>query len=144
MVEIPIKVKRGDFKTLQTKLDKKLTSLKGDDFVNDETGIKASLASRGIGEIISNVKRSVENGFTFNEHFAVAMDLQNIFKNAHFLEKSKDIKHNDLNVSIYRFSSRILLDAKKANAILTLKEWRENGKKLYALKLENLKENKES
>lgn len=31
---------------------------------------------------------------------------------------------------------------KRGNAILTLKEWRENGKKIYALKLENLEKGK--
>lgn len=135
---IEIKVEQGDFKSLKTKLDEKLMTLKDADFINDETGIKATLGSRGVGEIISNVKISVENGFTFAEHFAAAMDLQNLFKKARFLSKSDDVKHNDPFVKIYRFKSLVSFKNKQANAILMLKEWKENGKRIYALKLENL------
>ena len=137
-VEIPIKVKQGDFKTLQTQLDEKLKSLKNTEFINDETGIKASLASNGIGEILANVKDSVKNGFTFVEHFATAYDLENIFKTAKYQGKFKDNKHGDLNVSIHRFKAFVSFGEKHGKARLTLKEWRENGKRIYSLKLESL------
>lgn len=137
-VAISIKVKQGDFKTLQTQLDDKLKTLKGIEFVNDETGIKASLGSNGIGEMIANVKDSVKNGFTFAEHFAVAMDLKNVFKKAKYQGKFEDTKHGDPNVSIYRFKAPIAFNKKHGKARMTLKEWRENGKKIYSLKLENL------
>ncbi len=137
-VEIPIKVKQGDFKTLQTQLDEKLKSLKNTEFINDETGIKASLASNGIGEILANVKDSVKNGFTFAEHFATAYDLENIFKTAKYQGKFKDNKHGDLNVSIHRFKAFVSFGEKHGKARLTLKEWRENGKRIYSLKLESL------
>ena len=137
-VEIPIKVKQGDFKTLQTQLDEKLKSLKNTEFINDETGIKASLASNGIGEILANVKDSVKNGFTFAEHFATAYDLENIFKTAKYQGKFKDNKHGDLNVSIHRFKAFVSFGEKHGKAKLTLKEWRENGKRIYSLKLESL------
>ena len=134
-----IKTTKGNFKTLKMELDNKLSSLKEVDFINDETQFKAKLARTGINEIISSVSKSAKQGFKFYQHFAVAMDLKNVFKRAHFQGKSPDTKHGDPNVTIYRFTSPVLLDnEKQANALLTLKEWREDGKRLYALKLEQL------
>lgn len=72
------------------------------------------------------------------------MDLENVFRNAKFQSKNIGIKHNDPNVMIYRFVSPVLLDNKiQANTLLTLKEWKENGKRIYALKLENLEKSKD-
>ncbi|MGX2973372.1 LPD3 domain-containing protein [Helicobacter sp. T3_23-1059] len=141
---ITINTQHKDFKTLKSQLDDKLKNLKEMEFINDETQIKATIANTGIKEIISNVRKSVANGFSYKEHFAVAMDLENIFKRAKFQSKSIDIKHNDPNVMIYRFLSPVIIDTKKeANALLTLKEWKENGKRIYALKLEKLVKNKD-
>lgn len=141
MIKEPLKIQtqNAEFKTLKAQFDDKMTALKEHFLINDETQMKATIANTGIKEIISNVKKSVENGFNFKQHFAVAMDLQNVFKRAHFQGKSPDTKHSDPNVTMYRFTSPVLFDnEKQANALLTLKEWKENGKRIYALKLESL------
>lgn len=136
---LEIQTQNADFKTLKTQFDDKMTSLKEQHFVNDETQMKATLANTGIKEIISNVQKSVKNGFDYKEHFAVAMDLENVFKKAKYQGKAPDTKHGDPNVTMYRFSLPVMFDNKKrANALLTLKEWRENGKRIYALKLDRL------
>lgn len=136
---LEIQTQNADFKTLKTKFDEKMTSLKELHFVNDETQMKATLANTGIKEIISNVQKSVKNGFDYKEHFAVAMDLENVFKKAKYQGKAPDTKHGDPNVTMYRFSLPVLFsNRKRANALLTLKEWRENGKRIYALKLDRL------
>jgi hypothetical protein len=138
---IKIKTKNENFKTLKDNFDEKYTkAIKNNvKFTNDETKITATLARAGIKEIINNVDKSVKNGFTFNAHFAVALDLENVFKKAKYLGKFDDIKNGDPNVSIHRFKSAVLInDNKTANALLLLKEWRENGKRIYSLKLDKL------
>ena len=136
-VEIAIP-KEKDFKTLRQKSEAYLNNLKDIAITNKETGIQATIARKGTKEIISNVKKSVANGFSFNEHFAVANNLKEVFENAIFAKKLRDTKHNDPRVSIYRFNSAIILNGKEANALITLKEYLENGKRLYALELEEL------
>ena len=130
--------KEKDFKTLKLESESYLNSLKDTTITNKETGIQATIARKGTKEIISNVKKSVANGFSFNEHFAVANNLKEVFENAIFAKKLRDTKHNDPRVSIYRFNSAIILNGKEANALITLKEYLENGKRLYALELEEL------
>ena len=130
--------KEKDFKTLKLESESYLNSLKDTTITNKETGMQATIARKGTKEIISNVKKSVTNGFSFNEHFAVANNLKEVFENANFAKKLSDTKHNDPRVSIYRFNSAIILNGKEANALITLKEYLENGKRLYALELEEL------
>lgn len=136
-VEIAIP-KEKDFKTLRLESEAYLNNLKDIAITNKETGIQATIARKGTKEIISNVKKSIANGFSFNEHFAVANNLKEVFENAIFAKKLSDTKHNDPRVSIYRFNSAITLNGKEANALITLKEYLENGKRLYALELEEL------
>ena len=136
-VEIAIP-KEKDFKTLKLESESYLNSLKDTTITNKETGMQATIARKGTKEIISNVKKSVANGFSFNEHFAVASNLKEVFENAIFAKKLSDTKHNDPRVNIYRFNSAIILNGKEANALITLKEYLENGKRLYALELEEL------
>ncbi|WDL72493.1 hypothetical protein [Helicobacter winghamensis] len=136
-VEIAIP-KEKDFKTLKQKSEAYLNSLKDIAITNKETGLQATIARKGTKEIISNVKKSVANGFSFNEHFAVANNLKEVFENANFAKKLSDTKHSDPRVSIYRFNSAIILNGREANALITLKEYLENGKRLYALELEEL------
>ena len=137
---VKIKTKNANFKALKDEFDEKFTNaIKELEFVNDETNIKARIGRTGIKEIISNVEKSVKNGFTFNHHFAVALDLPNIFKKAKYQGKFKDDKYGDPNVSIHRFKNNVLINDKiKATAFLLLKEWQQNGKKIYSLKLDKL------
>ena len=134
-IEIP---KGQDFRALKQESEAYLQSLKDTIITNKETGIQATIARKGTKEMISNVKKSVANGFNFREHFAVANHLKEVFENATFAKKLSDTKHNDPRVSIYRFNSAVVLNGKEANALITLKEYLENGKRLYALELEEL------
>lgn len=136
-VEIQIP-KEKDFRLLKQESETYLQGLKDTIITNKETGIQATIARKGTKEMISNVKKSVANGFSFREHFAVANHLKEVFENATFAKKLSDTKHNDPRVSIYRFNSLVLLNEKEANALITLKEYLENGKRLYALEIEEL------
>jgi hypothetical protein len=97
-------------------------------------GEEALINRKTIGKMLApkTVNKSVANGFTKEQHFAVASDIDNLFKNStkiltHPHKKSSlDIK------AIHRFVSPIHKDN---GAFITVRELTEHGKKIYSIEL---------
>lgn len=104
------------------------------------TGHIATLSNIGLKKIGSDkaMQKSLDNGFSKNEHFEAAKQILELYKNARFAEKFKDTKKNNESLSIYRYNAPININNQQANALLTLKEYEENGKRLYSIELEGL------
>ncbi len=125
---------------LRTSLKEALSPYVNKDIVNIATNIKAQISSTGINKIASKkaVDKSINNGFSRDEHFKAGENINKLFENATLKSTKADKNQSPHLRAIYRFDSPLLINNKEANALITLKESIENGKKIYSLELEEL------
>ncbi|MCI5968236.1 MAG: hypothetical protein MRZ19_01835, partial [Helicobacter sp.] len=104
------------------------------DIVNLNTQEVAMLTNKGIRKMISDkaVSKSVANGFSEVEHFKAVEQVTELFEKATKATSYKD--PTDINLTIHRYNAPF----ENANALLTLKEYEQNGKKIYSLELDEL------
>lgn len=120
-----------------------IDALRGKQFVNQETRIVAQLSSSAKGKLVSNkaTGKSKANGFTREQHNAMAAAIDRLFKVA-ALKISKPDKDGDANIiSIKRFAANARFGTQKAVAWITVKESKQHGHHIYsveAIKLEAL------
>jgi len=101
---------------------------------NSKTGDEAWLSKSSIGKLLSNdaVRKSMGNGFTREQHYAVASDIASLFNNAEKLFNRPD-KNNDPNVKIHRYAAPLHFDENVA--LITIKESVQHGKRIYTAEL---------
>jgi hypothetical protein len=114
----------------------KLRKLIGEGLVlkNKNNGEEVNLSKRSIGKLVSNaaVNKSIANGFNREQHYAVASDIGDLFKNSIKLLKHPD-KHGNLDVvAMHRFAAPLF---GSNAAYITIKEAREQGKRIYTIEL---------
>jgi hypothetical protein len=100
---------------------------------NSMEGITVPLNSEGRGKMVSglSVNKSIENGFTKEEHFAVVSDIDNLLENAIKVYEHPD-GGGDPNIkAIHRLATP--LQFRNGVAYITLKESLQHGKRLYSL-----------
>lgn len=117
-----------------------LESVRGKDLVNKATGIKAILSSEGIGKMTSGpaIKKSVDNGFTGDQHFEAVKRIKELFNEAKLVKTHPD-KNGDKNVTMKRFVAQDeMKDGTKFDALITLKETVEHGHRIYSLELDEI------
>lgn len=117
--------------------------LRGKSFVNERTSIIAQLSSSAKGKLISNkaTGKSTANGYTREQHNALAANIDRIYCSAALVSSNPD-RNGDANiVSIKRFATKVSFGDKFAVAWITVKESRQHGHHIYsveAIKLETL------
>ena len=116
-----------------------LNSLVGKNITNQNDGRIAQISRKNIAKMTSDkaIQKSVDNGFTPQEHFKAVQDIENLYKGAIFRETHKDLKGESDNVLIHRYNTKL----DNANALITLKETlsgQYEGNKIYTLELEAL------
>ncbi|MDL0104305.1 PBECR2 nuclease fold domain-containing protein [Campylobacter felis] len=112
--------------TLKAKINQAIT--------NESTGEKAILTNKGISKMLSDkaISKSLDNGFSREEHLRAVEVVDELFKRAK--KALSKIDEKDKNLSIYRYNAPF----ENANALMTLKEYKQNGKRIYSLELESL------
>ena len=128
--------------TLRNKLFKDLEEHLGI-IKNKETNIEAKLSNSSIDKMASGkaINKSKNNGFTVEEHFEVASQITELFKNADLVETTPDKKGSENLISIKRFDCDTdLLSGKKVTAHITVKESLQHGHKIYSIEVMSLKE----
>ncbi|RDU57091.1 hypothetical protein CQA49_00025 [Helicobacter sp. MIT 00-7814] len=125
---------------LRKNLKEKLSKIFNKDIINDETGISARISVTGFNKIASSkaVSKSVKNGWSRDEHFLVAQNLEQLYKIAHLRKSAPDKKGSADIKAIHRFEAPIRLNDKVGNALLTIKESVEHGNRIYSLELEEI------
>ena len=119
-----------------------LKSIAGKDLKNLESGITAQINTNQYNKMVSNaaVNKSLQNGFTRENHFEALANIEDIFQNAILLKRTGDLKNNDNNVKIYRFASPFVIDDEIADALLTVKESiGSDQRRVYSLELTEIK-----
>ena len=102
--------------------------------VKSKDGEEARLSKNSIGKLVSNnaTEKSVANGFTKEQHFAAAADIDNLFANSTKVLSRPD-RSGDPNVkAIHRFAAPLFGDNA---AYITVKEATEHGKRIYTVEL---------
>jgi len=118
-----------------------LKSLAGKDLINLQTGIKAQINRNQRTKIISNkaIDKTKVNGFTANQHYAVAESLEKAWQIALITGNNPDNKGDKNISSIKRFEAQISVDNEPAIAYITVKETIEYGHRIYSLELQEIK-----
>lgn len=117
-----------------------LSALRGLDLPNKSTGIKARLSSEGINKITSAaaIGKSIENGFTSEQHFETVKRISELFQNAKLIKTHSDRKGSP-NVQIKRFVAQDKMNSgKDFDALITVKESIEHGHRIYSLELDEI------
>ena len=129
--------------TMRQNAYKSLKEVEKTPLTNANDGRVAYLNKTGRQESLSDyaINESAKNSFDETQHLATAQHLPELFENAKFKETTKDLKNNDKNVKIHRYTANFLLDNEPAQAQITLKETiagQHSGNKIYTLKLESV------
>jgi len=111
---------------------KRLSALLGGDssitLKNDDDGETARFTKTSIGKITSNaaVQKSIENGFTREQHYAVVSDIAELFKKSLQIMVRPD-SNGEAGIFIHRYAVPLHFD--DAVAYITIKESRQHGGK---------------
>jgi len=105
--------------------------------IKSKDGEKARLGRSSIGKLTSNaaVQKSMDNGFTREQHYAAAADIDNLFRHSVKVLSRPD-KSGDINVTIHRFAAPLFDDNA---AYITVKESVQHGKRIYSAELMEIK-----
>jgi len=131
--------KRND--EYRKEIKEKLKSSMGKDLPNDATGITASISSEGLNKMMSGkaLEKSINNGFTPQEHFETVRNVVALFKKSKLIAVCPDTKHNDKNVTLKRFvAQNTLKNGKETDCLFTLKESYQYGHRIYSLELDEI------
>ena len=120
-----------------------IDAARGKSFVNRSTGITARLSSSAKGKLVSNkaTSKSKANGFTREQHNAMAARVGELFEIARMVESRPD-RGGDANIlSIKRFAVNVFFSEREAVGWITVKESKQHGHHIYsveAIKIETL------
>ncbi|EAL52326.1 conserved hypothetical protein [Campylobacter upsaliensis RM3195] len=131
--------KEANVHTLREQTKEFLSALVGKNITNQNDGRIASISRKNIMKMTSDkaIQKSVNNGFTPQEHFKAVQDIESLYQAAVLKETHADRKSNNPNVFIHRYTA----DFNGNNALITIKESLDNnskGNKIYTLELEAL------
>ncbi|WP_077389222.1 hypothetical protein [Helicobacter bilis] len=125
---------------LRQELKDTLLPILNKDIINEQTQAIAQISNKGLKKMMSDkaILKSITNGFTKEEHFAIAKDIENLYKRAKHIATQDDLKGNDTNLKIHRYSNEVVINEKPAKVLITAKEYLENGKKIYSVELDKI------
>jgi len=101
---------------------------------NGNDGEEARLSKPSIGKLVSNtaVRKSMDNGFSREQHYAVVSDIDNLYSCASEVWNHPD-KYGNTDVVIHRLAAPLYFD--NAVAYITVKESAHRGRKIYSAEL---------
>lgn len=116
-----------------------LKLISGKNIINRKTGIPALFRREQRDELISNaaMDKSKANGFTDEDHFHAAANIDSLYENASLADDRPDRDNNPDVISIKRFVAPVLLKGEFAGAYITVKET--VGNRIYTMESDELK-----
>ncbi len=136
-VDIEIPKEKDFFKNLRNNTKKVLSVLKGQVFENINSGMKAQVSSDGINKMISvkAVDKSINNGYTKEEHFASVENVINLYKISKLTQSEKPNNNSVDVIAYHKFIADFSINHKPTKAKITLRETFETGNRIYSLEL---------
>jgi GGDEF domain-containing protein len=115
----------------------KLNDLLSEDrvlLVTSKDGNEARISRSTVGKMLSDtaVNKSVDNGFTARQHYAVVSDIENVYRNSTRVSSSPD-KHGYPDVTIHRLATP--LGFNESAAYITVKETIQGGNRVHSVEL---------
>lgn len=138
--EIVEQVTADEKKATRRGAEEALKALAKKPLVNLQTGIEAQINAVQRNKILSNAatNKSINNGYTRQEHNAAAAIIERLWRHAEQIETRPD-RSGDRNIkTIGRFIAPVIFTERDANAYITVKETRIAGHRIYSLELEKL------
>ncbi|HDZ4961704.1 TPA: hypothetical protein RTH17_000700 [Campylobacter jejuni] len=129
-------IKQTNKTILREESKNKLKDILNKDIENSQTKIKARVSTTGLNKMTSDkaIQKSINNGFTLEEHFKAVNNIESLFKNARFITSETDKKASKDIKAIHRYVANL----NNSQAKITLKESYEHGHRIYSLELEEL------
>ncbi len=127
---------------LRDELTTALTPILNKDITNISSGITAQVSKTSIKKMGSDkaINKSIENGFSLQEHFKASADIENLYKKATNIATTKDLKNGDPAIQMHTFISQV---NDNANAKILVKESLDkDSRRIYTLELESLESTK--
>ena len=127
---------------LRDELTTALTPILNKDITNISSGITAQVSKTSIKKMGSDkaINKSIENGFSLQEHFKASADIENLYKKATNIATTKDLKNGDPAIQMHTFISQV---NDNANAKILVKESLDKDlRRIYTLELESLESTK--
>ena len=123
----------------------KLRDILDKPIINHSSGLSGILTKSSLNKIASDkaVQKSIQNGFSKEEHFKSAEYIKELFENAILRTTHADSKGRESIEAVHRFVTPLKLNDKEANALITLLEKKQGNNKIYTIELEGLEANKE-
>ena len=111
----------NEIQNLRDELTTALTPILNKDITNISSGITAQVSKTSIKKMGSDkaVNKSIENGFSLQQHFKASADIENLYKKATKRATTKDLKNGDPAIQIHTFISQV---NDNANAKILVKE----------------------
>ena len=128
----------NEIQNLRDELITNLTPILNKDITNISSGITAQVSKTSIKKMGSDkaINKSIENGFSLQEHFKASADIENLYKKATNIATTKDLKNGDPAIQIHTFISQV---NDNANAKILVKESLDkDSRRIYTLELESL------
>ncbi len=116
---------------------KAISALAGKNLTNLERGIVAQINAKQAGKLVSEaaVKKTVENGFPREMHYAAAANIAALWKHAELIEDRTDSDKDPNIQSIKRFAVPIVFKGDTLFATLLAKESLAHGHRVYTVEL---------
>lgn len=142
MIEIKLNAKKNLFEWRES-LKSVLKTKINQPIINKNDSRLAMLPFKNIGKLGCDkaIQKSINNGFSLQEHFSVAENIILLYENAILKEVQYDVKNGFKDTQIPRYIINIKLGNKKALVLITLKETisgKYKGNKLYSVELKSL------
>lgn len=132
----------NEIQNLRDELITNLTPILNKDITNISSGITAQVSKTSIKKMGSDkaINKSIENGFSLQEHFKASADIENLYKKATKRATTKDLKNGDPAIQMHTFISQV---NDNANAKILVKESLDkDSRRIYTLELESLESTK--
>jgi hypothetical protein len=100
--------------------------------IKSKDGEAAELNKKSIDKMLSAVYKSIQNGFTAEQHFAAVSNIDSLFENSAKVLTHLDNKNRRSITAIYRFIAPLFEDNA---AFITVREIAESGKKIRSVEL---------
>lgn len=128
------------FKDLRNHAKAVLETLKNTEFKNntrDGKDVIAKISREGIDKMISPsaVNKSMQNGFSKEQHFAAAENIGSLFEKAVYQNSEMPKNKSADIVAWHKYNADFLLDDRVSKVKITLKESVEAGHKIYSVEL---------
>ena len=124
------------FKKIRDASKKILSTFLGKTSKNNIDGREVKFTKRSLDKMTSGsaVGKSLDNGFTREEHYEVAQNILEIFKTAKFVETQPPKNGSADILGVHKYMG----EYKNANVKITIKEIREHGNTFYSIELMEL------